>query len=215
MSTNPVYRYRIRYSKDEAVRYISHLDLQRTWERIFRRAAIPLAFTQGFHPHPRLNLGLALALGWTSECELLDVWLSEEISPEDLERRLSAALPPSLPIHSITQPPSSSPKPQKQIRAASYRAVLPEGTRIQDVQKRIGQFLSEETVKRERRGKTYDLRPLVISLEYVIKDNQPGELLMTLSAKPSATGRPDEVLLALSIDPLSSDIRRTALVLNK
>ena len=215
MNAAPVYRYRIRYSKDEAVRYISHLDLQRTWERIFRRAAIPLAFTQGYHPHPRLNLGLALALGWTSECELLDVWLSEEMPAEDLERRLSAALPPGLPVHSITPLPSNSPKPQKQIRAASYRAVLPEDIKIQDLQKRIDHFLSEETVNRERRGKTYDLRPLVLSLEYEPQDNRPGELVMTLSAKPSATGRPDEVLLALSFDPLSSDIRRTALILNK
>ncbi|MBN1267424.1 MAG: DUF2344 domain-containing protein [Anaerolineales bacterium] len=215
MNTTTVFRYRIQYGKGVDVRFIGHLDLQRTWERIFRRAAIPLAFTQGFHPHPRLNLGLALALGWTSECELLDVWLTEEIPPELLQERLDAVLPPALPVLNLTLLPLSAPKLQKQIRAVTYRVTLPaEEDTTAPLRERIDQLLAAESVQRERRGKAYDLRPLMLSLEYDRKD-QPAALLVTLTAGPSATGRPDEVLLALSIDPLAAEIHRTALILNE
>ena len=64
------YRYRMVFSKMQPLRYIGHLDLMRAWEHTFRRANVPIAYTQGYHPHPRVNLGAALPLGFTSECEI-------------------------------------------------------------------------------------------------------------------------------------------------
>ena len=65
-------RLRIVFAKTEAMRYTSHLDLHRTWERTIRRANLPLAYSQGYNPHPRINLASALPLGFTSDCEVVE-----------------------------------------------------------------------------------------------------------------------------------------------
>jgi radical SAM-linked protein len=75
-------RLRITFAKTEAMRFTGHLDLHRTWERCFRRARLPLAYTQGFNPHPRLNLAAALPLGFTSQGEMIDAWL-EQVARRD------------------------------------------------------------------------------------------------------------------------------------
>ena len=62
------------------MRFTGHLDLHRAWERTFRRAGLPLAYSQGFNPHPRLNLASALPLGFTSEGEVIDVWLEQDLA---------------------------------------------------------------------------------------------------------------------------------------
>jgi len=209
-----LFRYRIQYSKGADIRFISHLDLQRTWERIFRRAALPLAFTEGFHPHPRLNLGLALALGWTSEGELLDIWLTEQFPIEVLRSKLEEAVPESIPILHLTELPLDSPKLQKQIQSAAYRVQVPPELAPEDLEQKAAALLASDSLPRERRGKAYDLRPLLQDLSLDCTGQQPGCILMTLSALPSATGRPDEVLLALGIDPLAADIHRLALNLS-
>lgn len=211
MSDEQVFRFRIQYGKEHAVRYTSHLDLQRTWERIFRRASLPLAFTHGYHPHPRLNLGLALPLGWTSECELMDVWLTEQLLIDELRGRLDEASPNSLRIHSIKEIPLNSPKLQKQIQAAVYRVQIQSVDIPEDLEARIQAFLNAATMERERRGKTYDLRPRVEDISFEVESSQ---LLVTVQARPSATGRPDEVLLQLGLDPLQAEIHRKKLMLS-
>ena len=72
-------RCRIRFAKTEAMRYIGHLDLHRAWERLARRARLPLAYTAGYHPHPRIQIGSALPLGVTGDNELVDLWLDREM----------------------------------------------------------------------------------------------------------------------------------------
>jgi hypothetical protein len=71
-------RYRITFSKTEAMRFTGHLDLHRTWERTFRRAGLPLAYSEGFNPHPKINIGAALPLGCLSRGDLIDAWLERE-----------------------------------------------------------------------------------------------------------------------------------------
>ncbi|HEX2954476.1 MAG TPA: TIGR03936 family radical SAM-associated protein [Bacillota bacterium] len=93
--------YRIRYEKRGALRYISHLDLMRTFERAFRRAELPVAFTEGFHPHPRVGLGPALPLGVESTAEYLDLSLTGDIDPMSLQSRLNQSLPPNLHVTQV------------------------------------------------------------------------------------------------------------------
>ena len=88
-------RVRITFSKTPAMRYTGHLDLHRAWERAFRRAGLPLAYSQGFHPGPRLNLACALPLGFTSECEIVDAWLDGDLALSEIETALTGALPPA------------------------------------------------------------------------------------------------------------------------
>src|SRR5687767_6470205 len=90
---DPVTRIRLTFTKEAALQYIGHLDVAKMWERACRRAKLPLAYTLGFTPHPRLTFAAPLALGATSEGELLDVYLREPLAAEILAERISQQLP--------------------------------------------------------------------------------------------------------------------------
>ncbi|HTX92065.1 MAG TPA: TIGR03936 family radical SAM-associated protein, partial [Anaerolineales bacterium] len=94
-------RLRILFSKSGGLRYTGHLDLHSTWERTVRRAGLPLAYTQGFHPGPRLQIASALPLGFIGRAEIVDVWLDEtrlEAGPWDFRKALQSGAPPGLDI---------------------------------------------------------------------------------------------------------------------
>ena len=94
-------RLRVSYAKGEALKYISHLDLARAWERLFRRARLPLVYSQGFSPHPRFALGAALPVGVIGSAEVMDIWLTASLPPEEVAARLTEQSPPSLVINRI------------------------------------------------------------------------------------------------------------------
>src|SRR5512146_1378298 len=108
-------RLRITFAKTEAMRYTGHLDLHRTWERTFRRAQLPLAYSQGFHPQPRINLASALPLGFTSDSEVADIWLEKDMPLDQIRELLQAALPPGISILQIEEVDSQAPALQTQI----------------------------------------------------------------------------------------------------
>ena len=165
MSETPHFRYRIKYTKNANMRFTSHLDVLRAWERTFRRAQLPLSFTQGFNPRPRLNLSAALPLGFTSECELINVWLTEEFLPDELLSRIQAKLPPGLCAHEITLIDNQAPKLQKSIKTAEYHVYLDPFPTEESLSKRLIELLEMPEILRKRRGKSYDLRPLIHCLE--------------------------------------------------
>ena len=92
----PLHRRRFTYAKGEALRYISHLDLARTWERAFRRAGLPVAYSQGFNPKPRFQIAAALPVGVTGLREMVDVWLLAPMSSDEALCRLRPVLPRDL-----------------------------------------------------------------------------------------------------------------------
>ena len=106
------------------MRYTGHLDLQSAWERTFRRANLPLAYSQGFHPQARLNLACALPLGFTSQCELLDAWLE---TPQPVDQVLAAlvkAAPPGIQITHLEEITDRQPALQTQVNAAEFTVTL-------------------------------------------------------------------------------------------
>ena len=198
-------RIRVKFIKNGPMRFTSNLDLARAWERTLRRAQLPIVYSQGFNPQPRLNLAAALPLGFTSECELIDIWLEEALDREDVLSRLRTTMPPGLEVLQIDEVELDRKTMQSQLQAIDYRVTLPAAT---DLAGRINDLLQTETLPRERRRKSYDLRPLILSLE----QSEPNHLVMRLEARPGKTGRPDEVLLALELDPLAALIHRTHLI---
>ncbi|MEN8173257.1 MAG: TIGR03936 family radical SAM-associated protein [Chloroflexota bacterium] len=205
-------RIRVTFNKTEAMRYTGHLDVQRAWERALRRANLPLSYSQGFKPHPKINLAAPLPLGYTSIGEMIDIWLDEHFTLETLKSRISAALPPGLKITALSEGEIYGPKLPSLVEGAIYTITLIEN--IRDLKARVDTFLSKDSIIRERRKKNYDLRPLVHSLSIPIDNaNQEQRLSVELSAKPGATGRPDEVLYALGLDPYDAKIERTTLLL--
>jgi radical SAM-linked protein len=204
-------RLRIHFAKTAPMRYTGHLDLHRTWERTFRRARLPLAYTQGFNPHPRLTLAAALPLGFTSESELLDVWLEQDLPTGQVQEALEPALPPGLQVIQIEVIDSQAPTLQAQVRSSDYVVTLVEA--CPDLADRINQLLETSSLLRTRRGKPYDLRPLIEALAILPDDPQAQPRFQArLAARESATGRPEEVLDALGIEPSKARVHRTSLI---
>lgn len=204
------YRYEITFAKEGALRFCGQLDLQRTFERAMRRARLPLAYSQGFHPHPKLNLGAALPLGIISQCEAADVWLEEERTAEEIRQALSAASPSGLRIIAVRSIDARLPALQTRIASADYHIHWhPEDT-PPDLDVRVEKLLAQPEIIRQRRKKTYDLRPLIEEMVVQPGSETQPQLFLRVCLQPGKTGRPDEVLRALELDPYQPDITRTA-----
>ncbi len=193
------------------MRYTSHLDLHRTWERTLRRAGLPLAYSLGFNPRPKINLASALPLGFTSQAEVVDIILERQLPLSEVDHRLREAVPPGLTIENIEAVDPHVPTLQSQLAAVEYQISLKETP--PDLEIRLKSVLKAEYLARERRGKEYDLRPLILDIQLLPEDeNGSPRLLVRLTAREGATGRPDELLLTLGVDPLDAHIHRTALI---
>jgi radical SAM-linked protein len=213
MQANYVQRLRFVFSKSGPTRYIGHLDVARALERALNRAKIPLAYTQGYNKRPRMQLAAALPLGFTSECEIADIWLMEAMEPETAQAQMMSKMAPGITIFEVDEIPLSEPATQTLTAEARYDAMILDPVDKAALQSRIEAFLTAESVERERRGKEYDLRPLVLDL--ALDETADGALRidMHLYLLPGKTGRPDEVLDALGLDPLAARIHRKAIVL--
>lgn len=208
-------RIRIQFSKTKAMRYTGHLDLRKTWERIFRRSGLPLAYSQGYTPHPLLNMASPLPLGFTSTAEIGDFWLSESCSLETIEAGLEAAVPPGIKILEVQEIEDiHGDKLPMLIYASEYTVTLPTST--SSLQPEIARLQEADIVTRERRGKSYNLRELIHNLE-MLEPTPDGKtrLRMTLSNLPGATGRPDEVVSQLGFSPFQTKINRSRIYLNQ
>jgi radical SAM-linked protein len=208
------HRYRIHYAKREAIRFTSHLDLHRTWERTLRRARIPLAYSQGFNPRPKMNQSPALPLGCTSECEAVDIWLEEERVPDSILHDVEQVTPNGLQIHSVLEVDPRAPSLQSQTIATEYDVILDPPPPHNDLQRSVQAVLEAEKLLRHWRGKDYDLRSRIEFLEVSRQDDGRPILTMILSARPGATGRPEEVIASLGLDPAHARFHRTRLILD-
>lgn len=206
-------RLRLTFAKTVAMKYTGHLDLHTAWERTFRRARLPLAYSRGFHPQPRIQLAAALPLGFTSNCEIADVWM-ETVQVLDAARAaLEAAAPPGLRILEVAEAPLDAPALQTQVRSAEYLVTVPDPLYPQVLDERIAALLAQPEVQRVRREKAYDLRPLIETLERAGSDERGHILHMRLTAREGATGRPEEVVAALGADVARARYHRAQLII--
>src|SRR5579883_1257909 len=113
-----VQRLRVQYARGRELQYVGHLDMLRFWERTLRRAHAPVAYSEGFTPHPQINLGAPLAVGQTGRAELIDVFLADAWPPERFRQALTPQLPPGLSITHVVSVPLEEPSLQSQLRAA-------------------------------------------------------------------------------------------------
>ena len=211
----PKQRLRISFAKGEPIKYISHLDLTRTWERVFRRAGLPVAYSQGFNPRPRFQIAAALPVGVTGTAELLDVWLSEPMAPEEVCARLQPALPAGLEVSTVEEVELRAPSLQAQMRAADYRAVVHSPEPVEALRGRVQTLLDAPTLPRQRHHKgkwqTYDLRPLVHTVTVTAGRTGESFIEMRLQANPQGAGRADEVLDVLGLSMIPHSVERTTL----
>lgn len=170
---------RVFYSKKDTAKYISHLDINRCFQRAIRRAEVPIWYTEGFNPHAYITFALPLSLGYESEYEIMDMRLLDMDMPlEEVRRRLNSALPEGLRVWRAAEPAE---KPDA-IAWSDYQVSLfPEGTAPEETEKRLGEFLARESLpamKRTKRGeREIDLRPYVQTLGLSCGD---GRVLLAL-----------------------------------
>ena len=189
-------RAMIRFGKQPRLRFISHLDLQRFFQRALNRTGLPIAWTQGFNPHPILSFGSALALGWTSEYEILDVKLSAPMGRRRTEDAMRAALPVDLPVLEVRMVDDRHPAPMAMVRASDYEITLSGETAAATLDA-AEEFLRRESVMAMRKTKSgereVDIRPMALLLE------REGDVLSArLMLTEKDTLKPDLLVRALA-----------------
>ena len=189
-------RAMIRFGKQPRLRFISHLDLQRFFQRALNRTGLPIAWTQGFNPHPILSFGSALALGWTSEYEILDVKLSAPMGRRRTEDAMRAALPVDLPVLEVRMVDDRHPAPMAMVRASDYEIALSGETAAATLDA-AEEFLRRESVMAMRKTKSgereVDIRPMALSLK------REGDVLSArLMLTEKDTLKPDLLVRALA-----------------
>lgn len=176
---------RLLFSKTGRAKYISHLDLMRTFQRGFSRAGIQIKHTEGFNPHPFVSIALPLSVGYSSECEILEFGLIGGASAEEVPERLSAAMPEGIVIHKCYP----AQKALKQLTHVNYIVNMEyEEGRPLEAETALRELLSQESLvirKKSKKVKTgfteVDIIPLIKSWNL-----ECGRDTMTLSAVLSA-----------------------------
>jgi len=203
MSEQTRARVRITFAKGRAVKYVSHLDLLRVWERVLRRAEAPLAYSQGFHPHPQISIAMPSPVGCTGAREELDVILDRSLDGETLLACLAPQMPPGLKAISAAEVPFKGPSRTSLIRGAEYEVTLAEVT-LDEVQRRVDNLLARSSAPITFRRKQYDLRPLIADLTVQQQDDVVIVDMSLLRDAKGRIGRPDVVVQALD---LSASVR--------
>jgi radical SAM-linked protein len=204
-------RYRVLYSKTEPLRYTGMLDIQHIWERLFRRAYLDLAYSQGFHPQPRIQQASPLPLGFLSSYEVLDFWLEGESDSLSIFKSISVTAQPGLEIQYLEEVDPPSPPLQTLLEFSTYVVTDLIGIDPNLMEEKIALIMKERSIIRERRNKTYDLRPLINEIKFNDPFNNLIRMEFKLSAREAATGRPDELIAALGYHPLNFRYQRTYL----
>ena len=195
-------RLRVRYAKRDRLRFTSHRDFARAFERALRRAAIPMAYSAGFSPHPKVSYAGAAPTGVASEAEYLEIGLAERREPDEVRVALDAALPPGLDILEVVE--AAPPGLPERIEASHWRIELP-GVSDAEAQRSVEAFLRLAEVpvdKLTKDGKrTVDARSPVLWIR-VSESEEPDSsalcaILDLVVRHVTPTVRPDDVLTAL------------------
>ena len=208
---------RLRFAKLGKVRFTSHRDVARIFERSLRRAEIPVAYTQGFSPRPKVSFGLALSTGHESLAEYLDVALDgaapsvEHLDPDELAETLTTVLPTGMAVVAARILATAGDSLQQAVTSCSWEIEVPD-VDLQTATGHVDDALAADSivVTRERKGKeiTEDLRPHVLDLEVTGASASGVALRAELGTQPRGL-RPSELLEILQCSPQDARVRRT------
>ncbi len=210
-------RLRVKFKRGEALKYITHLDLMRTWERMLRRAGLPLAYSEGHTPHPQLSFAAALPVGVIGEAEVVDVFLSERTPPERFLKAAAREAPPGLDLLLVEEVGLGLPSLQSEMRWAEYEVEMAAGeTGRSELAEAIARFLAADSIQwehaREKGTRRYDIRALVQDMHLLPDRDRRVRVWMRLRHDQEQTGRAEQVAAALGL-PEPERIVRTKLVM--
>ena len=209
-------RLRVRFSRGTEIKFISHLDIVRLWERAMHRADVSLAYTEGFSPHPRISLAAPLPIEVTSETELMDITCNETVSPHFFMDTISPQLPTGIRIMQIYPVAPEMPSLQSQVRFIEYNVEIETKKKRKTVERSLADMLNAEHFlwqhQRNKSMRRYDMRPLIDSLWLNGWENNCCSLGMRLRSDNNGSGRPEQVTSALGFSKYPRSIHRVKLI---
>lgn len=203
-------RLRITFGKNGPLKYTSNLDVAKIWERVLRRADLPLLYTQGFNTRPRIQLAMPLPLGISSECEILDIALRQRIdfAENELTARLLAVSPQGLTIQSIVEVDRRASTLHSLVDSAEYRIRFLDDIDSETIRQKINGILKRESIiverYRKRKRSVMDVRPLILAL--YLDEND--DLIAHLSVGDRGNMRPDHLIELLDLKNTHHSIHR-------
>ncbi len=219
-----VQRLRIRYAKRGRLRFTSHRDIQRAFERALRRADVPMAYSAGFSPHPKISWAGAAPTGTASEAEYVEIAVARRVDPVALRAALDDALPPDLDVLEVVEAATAS--LVEHLEASVWQIELPE-VDPDGIKHAVDAFLAAESVEVERLTKsgmrTFDARSAVVSMTVLDSAAQAGHefqssacaILRVVVRHATPAVRPDDVLTGLGsvgglVPPVTPRVTRLA-----
>ena len=210
-------RLRVKFSRGQEVKFISHLDIMRLWQRALHRAGVSLAYSDGFTPHPRISLAAPLALGITSQAELMDVFCTNWVSPHWFTTAVGRQLPLGVEVVKVHLVSPNLPSLQSQVRQAEYKVEVATEKGPPEVAAALTSLLSVEHFpwqhQRDTGPRSYDLRPLIDDLWLIDCLGGRSTIGMRLRCSGSGSGRPEQVTAALGFAQRPISMHRTILIL--
>ena len=209
-------RLRTRFCRGKEIKFISHLDIMRLWHRALHRAGIPLAYTEGFSPHPRISLAAPLQVGITSQAELMDIFCTKWVSPHFFSDAVNQQLPAGIKILQVYAIAPTMPSLQSQVSHSEYEVQIETEKDKPSVESALASLLSAKKLpwhhQRDTGTRNYDLRALIDKLWLTEWRKGQCTVGMRLRCDNSGSGRPEQVAAALGFSYPHS-IHRTKLIL--
>ncbi len=195
---------RMQFCKTREGRFLSHLDLMHTWERVIRRSQLPLAYSQGFNPHPKINFASACAVGTTSDGEYMDMELTQELPVEQVEEMLQAVMPPAFRVSAMKVVSGKAPSLMSIIQRARYvlQLELVEEATQEQLDAALENFWQQEEIviyrykKNSKDKKPVNIRPGVYELE-LTAEGKNALLHIQVQSGNEGNIRPEEVAYGL------------------
>lgn len=204
---------RIRFAKGVQLRFISHLDLLRTMERAVRRAQLPIGYSRGFHPTPRIAYAQALPVGVTSDGEYADMEFTQELPARSVAERLNQVLPLGIRVLEARERAAGAPSLTSIIDAATYIIVFPQMSSHEATQ-RIAEVLKADTIvvtRQTKHGtKEQDIRPLIYQLR-LDTNGETATVELLCAAGSRGNLRPTAMASVLCGDETGAAIHRVQL----
>ena len=193
-----VQKLRVRYAKRGRLRFSSTRDFQRALERALRRAGVPMAYSAGFHPHPKISYANAAPTGTASEAEYFEISVTERVDPDSVQAALDAALPEGLDVLEVVE---ASPGALADRLEASDWVMEFAGVPVEELERAAGALLAQERAEVTRMfktgPKTFDVRSAVVSLTSTASEREGCAILRVVVRHTTPAVRPDDVLTAL------------------
>jgi radical SAM-linked protein len=209
-------RVRLQYSRQSGCRFLSHLDMVRVFVRALRRGQVPMAYSGGFNPQPRLAFAAPLPVGTAALAEFVEIQLTEDIRIVDLLENLNRQMPDGIKVLAGSRVPEGEGSLMARIDILAYEIELPQTVR-QEAQEAVHKLIQMKEAKIFRKTKKgfveRDIKPYISKIALADRDKEDGwRLGLLLKTGPTGSVRPEEVLKAMGIEEDAVILRTGTLI---